>query len=82
MKGEKRFFVITADDILNNIQQKNLNAFPGVLKFVSKRFIYIKDINKNIKFNDYFEFPLTLNLQRFSTDFEENKKFRIIKILI
>ena len=55
------------------IKAQSFKILPRMLMFVLKRFEFNYDTMQKIKINDYYEFPLELDMNKYTDDFINNK---------
>jgi len=73
MEGDNAIFCEKCNKKFSALKNQDFNTLPRILIFVLKRFEF--DYNKltRYKINDYFEFPLELDMNRYTSDYINKK---------
>ena len=88
MNGENCIHCPECNKKIPAIKSQNFKTLPRIFMFVLKRFEYNYQTMKKIKINDYYEFPLILDMNKYTEDFinnNENKfdnKYKLKSIII
>ena len=73
MEGDNAIFCDKCNKKFSALKNQDFNTLPRILIFVLKRFEF--DYNKltRYKINDYFEFPLELDMNKYTSDYINKK---------
>jgi ubiquitin carboxyl-terminal hydrolase 9/24 len=69
LEGDNAYYCDKCEKKIPTLKRVCIKSLPNYLIVVLKRFEFNFDTMQKIKVNDYFEFPETLNLQRYTLDF-------------
>ena len=73
MNGDNCIFCPHCNKKLPVIKSQNFKSLPRILLFVLKRFEFNYDTMKKVKINDYYEFPLELNMNKYKSEVKNNE---------
>ena len=73
MDGDNKIFCDFCKTKHPAIKRQSFKTLPRMLIFVLKRFEFNYDTMQKIKLNDYYEFPLTLDMTKYTTEYLHNK---------
>ena len=77
MNGDNCIFCEHCNKKFPAIKSQSFNKLPRILMFVLKRFEFNYDKMKKIKINDYYEFPLELDMNKYTYEYINNKDDKI-----
>ena len=72
MDGDNSIFCQECNRKFPAIKSQNFKILPRCFMFVLKRFEYDYQTFKKIKINDYYEFPLILDMNKYTENYLEN----------
>ena len=72
MDGDNCIYCGECDKKFPAIKSQNFKNLPRIFIFVLKRFEYDYQTFKKFKINDYYEFPLTLDMSKYTENYVEN----------
>ena len=77
MEGDNAIFCEKCNKKFSALKNQDFNTLPRILIFVLKRFEF--DYNKLIRYkiNDYFEFPLELDMNKYTSDYINKKNTKV-----
>jgi ubiquitin C-terminal hydrolase len=78
MFGENRIFCPECNRKLPAIKSQNFKTLPRIFMFVLKRFEFNFQTMQKTKINDYYTFPLILDMNKYTEEFIRTKKMKII----
>ena len=73
MDGDNKIFCDSCNTKHAAIKRQSFKSLPRMLIFVLKRFEFNYDTMQKIKLNDYYEFPLTIDMTKYTTEYLHNK---------
>ena len=73
MNGDNCIFCPECNNKFPAVKSQNFKTLPRMLIFVLKRFEFDYDTMKKVKINDYYEFPVELDMSKYISD-NNNKK--------
>ena len=82
MEGENSIFCDKCNQKIPAVKSQNFQELPRILIFVLKRFGYNNDTKQKFKINDYYEFPLELNMNKYIQNNKTNNLFKLKSIVI
>ena len=68
MNGDNCIFCPNCDKKVPVLKTQNFKSLPRILLFVLKRFEFNYNSKKKVKINDYYEFPLELDMAKYIND--------------
>ena len=68
MNGDNCIFCPDCNNKFPAVKSQNFKTLPRMLIFVLKRFEFNSDTMKKVKINDYYEFPLELNMTKYISE--------------
>ena len=68
MNGDNCIFCPECQKKFPAIKSQNFKTLPRMLIFVLKRFEFNYDTMKRVKINDYYEFPLELDMTKYISE--------------
>ena len=68
MNGDNCIFCPECNNKFPAVKSQNFKNLPRMLIFVLKRFEFNYDTMRKVKINDYYEFPLELNMSKYISD--------------
>ena len=74
MFGENRIFCPECNRKLPAIKSQNFKTLPRIFMFVLKRFEFNYQTMQKTKINNYYQFPLILDMNKYTEDYIKNKK--------
>ena len=74
MFGENRIFCPECNRKLPAIKSQNFKTLPRIFMFVLKRFEFNYQTMQKTKINDYYHFPLILDMNKYTEEYIKNKK--------
>ena len=75
MNGDNCIFCPQCNKKFPALKSQSFNKLPRILMFVLKRFEFNYDTMAKIKINDFYEFPLELDMTKYIQNNEDNKYF-------
>ena len=88
MNGDNCIFCPKCDKKFPAIKSQCFKTLPRILMFVLKRFEFNYDAMKKIKINDFYEFPLELDMNKYTNEYinnkndKENNKYSLKSIVV
>ena len=73
MNGDNCIFCPLCNKKLPVVKSQNFKSLPRILLFVLKRFEFNYDKMKKEKINDYYEFPLELDMNKYKSEINKNE---------
>ncbi len=73
MSGDNAIFCQTCNRKIPSIKYQSFKILPRILIFVLKRFEFNYNTMTKIKINDYYEFPIELDMTNYTYDYLNNK---------
>ena len=73
MSGDNAILCQTCNKKIPSIKYQSFNILPRILIFVLKRFEFNYNTMTKIKINDYYEFPIDLDMTNYTYDYLNNK---------
>ena len=73
MNGENSIFCQSCNKKIPAIKHQSFKTLPRILIFVLKRFEFNYNTMTKTKINDYYEFPLDLDMTKYTSDYLNNK---------
>ena len=77
MNGDNCIYCETCNKKFPAIKSQCFNELPRILMFVLKRFEFNYDTMRKIKINDFYEFPLELDMNKYTNEYIDNKNDKI-----
>ena len=74
MQGDNCIYCPQCNEKLPAIKSQNFKTLPRIIMFVLKRFEFNNQNLQKTKINDYYEFPLILDMNKYTEDFINNNK--------
>ena len=74
MYGENRIFCPECNRKLPATKSQNFKTLPRIFMFVLKRFEFNYQTMQKTKINDYYHFPLILDMNKYTEEYIKNKK--------
>ena len=74
MDGDNCIHCPECDKKVPAIKSQNFKTLPRIFMFVLKRFEYNYQTMKKIKINDYYEFPLILDMNKYTEEYINNNE--------
>ena len=74
MSGDNCIYCQQCNAKFPAIKSQNFKVLPRIFMFVLKRFEFNYQTMQKTKINDYYEFPLILDMNQYTEDFIKNKK--------
>ena len=78
MEGDNAILCETCKKKISAKKNQDFKTLPRILMFVLKRFEFDYNTMTRYKINDYFEFPLELDMNKYTSDYINEKKIKII----
>ena len=88
MNGENCIYCQHCNKKIPAVKSQNFKTLPRMLLFVLKRFEFDYDTMQKTKINDRYEFPLELDMLKYTDDYKKNKncncnkKYKLKSIVI
>ena len=73
MNGDNCIFCPKCNKKFPALKRQLFRTLPRVLMFVLKRFEFNFDTMTKFKINDYYEFPIELDMNKYTSEFNDNK---------
>ena len=73
LKGENAYYCERCERKENASKRVTFKLLPNYLMIILKRFEYDYKTGRKEKINDYYEFPFTLNMQQYTTEYQNLK---------
>ena len=74
MNGDNCIFCPDCNDKFPAVKSQNFKTLPRMLIFVLKRFEFNYDTMRKVKINDYYEFPLELDMTKYISEKKDDEK--------
>ena len=88
MNGDNCIFCPKCDKKFPALKSQCFGVLPRILMFVLKRFEFNFDTMTKFKINDYYEFPLELDMNKYTSEFiykkntQQNNKYKLKSIVV
>jgi hypothetical protein len=88
MNGDNCIFCPKCDKKFPALKSQCFGVLPRILMFVLKRFEFNFDTMTKFKINDYYEFPLELDMNKYTSDFiykkntQQNNKYKLKSVVV
>ena len=88
MNGDNCIFCPKCDKKFPALKSQCFGVLPRILMFVLKRFEFNFDTMTKFKINDYYEFPLELDMNKYTSEFiykkntQQNNKYRLKSVVV
>ena len=87
MNGENCIFCPQCNKKMPAIKNQNFKTLPRIFMFVLKRFEFNYQTMQKTKINDYYTFPLILDMNKYTEDYikykkEEDNKYKLKSMII
>ena len=88
MNGDNCIYCSQCDKKFPAIKNQCFKILPRILMFVLKRFEFNYDTNRKLKINDYYEFPIELDMNKYTNEYiynkndKQNNKYTLKSIVI
>ena len=82
MEGDNCIFCEKCNKKLPAVKSQNFQMLPRILIFVLKRFEFNYNTMQKFKINDYYEFPLELNMNKYVQENTNNNLYNLKGIII
>ena len=73
MNGDNCIFCPKCNKKFPALKRQLFKTLPRMLMFVLKRFEFNFDTMKKFKINDFYEFPIELDMNKYTSEFNDNK---------
>ena len=73
MNGDNCIFCPKCDKKFPALKRQCFRTLPRILMFVLKRFEFNFDTMTKFKIHDYYEFPIELDMNKYTSDYIDNK---------
>ena len=73
MNGDNCIYCPQCDRKFPAIKSQNIKTLPRMLMFVLKRFEFDYDTMRKIKIQDFYEFPIELDMNKYTNEYINNK---------
>ena len=80
MNGDNCIFCPECNKKFPAVKSQNFKKLPRMLIFVLKRFEFDFNTMRKIKVNDYYEFPIELNMDKYTPEYLDNTEIKIKNI--
>ena len=81
MNGDNCIFCPQCNKKFPALKSQSFNQLPRILMFVLKRFEFNYDTMAKIKINDFYEFPLELDMSKYIQN-KDNNKYRLKSVVV
>lgn len=68
LEGDNKYFCSSCSNKVNALRRSCIQSLPKNLIIHAKRFEFDLELMKRVKVNDYFEFPMVLNLEPYTKE--------------
>jgi len=88
MNGDNCIFCPKCDKKFPALKSQCFGVLPRILMFVLKRFEFNFDTMTKFKINDYYEFPLELDMNKYTSEFiykkntQQNNKYKLKSVVV
>ena len=82
MEGVNCIFCEKCNEKRPAVKSQNFQTLPRILIFVLKRFEFNYNTMQKFKINDYYEFPLELNMNKYVQENSDNNLYKLKSIVV